>query len=168
MIAQLFKLWRSVHDGTSFNMHASSTPSLKKEKKLGLNSKSYNWKNQDKWLSFMNNNWKSKGRLEVREAERKNLQIKRYLRDETNHNIWTIFESQSKQVKHKKTYRTNKEMWTLTGYSMIIRSDRERQVYDIAYVWNLKRWLQMNLFTKQKQTHRLWKLIYGYWRGKVR
>ena len=28
---------------------------------------------QDKWLRFMNNNWKNKGRLEVREAERKNL-----------------------------------------------------------------------------------------------
>ena len=27
--------------------------------------------------------------------------------------------------------------------------------------------IQMNLFTKQKQTHRLWKQNYGYQRGKV-
>ena len=32
----------------------------------------------------------------------------------------------------------------------------ERQIsYDIAYMWNLKTWVQMNLFTKQ--THRLGK-----------
>ena len=31
------------------------------------------------------------------------------------------------------------------------KSDKERQIsYDIAYMWNLKKKLQMNLFTKQK------------------
>ena len=31
------------------------------------------------------------------------------------------------------------------------KSDRERQVaYDITYLWNLKKMIQMNLFTKQK------------------
>ena len=37
--------------------------------------------------------------------------------------------------------------------------DRERQIsYGIAYMWNLKKKvIQMNLFTKQKQTHRLQK-----------
>ena len=45
------------------------------------------------------------------------------------------------------------------------KSHRERQIsYDITYKWNLKRWY---LFTKQKQTHRLWKQTYGYQRGKV-
>ena len=34
-------------------------------------------------------------------------------------------------------------------------------------VWNLKKMIQMNLFTKQKQTHRLRKQSYGYQRGKV-
>ena len=29
------------------------------------------------------------------------------------------------------------------------KSDRERQIYDITYMWNLKM-IQMNLFTKQK------------------
>ena len=31
------------------------------------------------------------------------------------------------------------------------KSDREKQIsYDIAYMWNLKKMVQMNLFTKQK------------------
>ena len=29
-------------------------------------------------------------------------------------------------------------------------SDKERQIYDITYIWNLKKMIQMNLFTKQK------------------
>ena len=37
------------------------------------------------------------------------------------------------------------------------KPDRERQIsYDITYMWNLKKkMIQMNLFTKQKETHRL-------------
>ena len=36
------------------------------------------------------------------------------------------------------------------------KPDRERQIsYDITYMWNLKKMIQMNLFTKQKQTYRL-------------
>jgi len=42
------------------------------------------------------------------------------------------------------------------------KPDRDRQIsYDIAYTWNLKKWYKnflkmtrMNLYTKQKQTHR--------------
>ena len=35
------------------------------------------------------------------------------------------------------------------------KSDRERQIsHDITYMWNLKKMIQMNLFTKQKQIHR--------------
>ena len=34
-------------------------------------------------------------------------------------------------------------------------------------MWNLKNKIQMNLFTKQKQTYRLRKQTYGYHRGKV-
>ena len=45
--------------------------------------------------------------------------------------------------------------------------DRERQIlYDITYMWNLKK-IQMNLFTKQKHTHRHRKQTYGYQRGKA-
>ena len=41
-------------------------------------------------------------------------------------------------------------------------SNRERQIiYDITYMWNLKI-TQMNLYTKQKQTHRHRKQTYGY------
>ena len=48
------------------------------------------------------------------------------------------------------------------------KSDRERQIsYDITYMWNLKKMVQMNLFTKQKQTHKHGKQAYGYQRGKV-
>ena len=46
-------------------------------------------------------------------------------------------------------------------------SNRERQIiYDITYMWNLKI-TQMNLYTKQKQTHRLRKQTSGNQRGKV-
>ena len=35
------------------------------------------------------------------------------------------------------------------------KSDTERQIYDIAYMQNLKQeGIQVNLFTKQKQSHR--------------
>ena len=34
--------------------------------------------------------------------------------------------------------------------------------------WNLKKMIQMNLFTKQKEIHRLRKKVYGYQRGKGR
>ena len=48
------------------------------------------------------------------------------------------------------------------------KSDRERQIsHDITYMWNLKTRIQMNLFTKEKYTHRLRKQTYGYQRGKV-
>ena len=42
---------------------------------------------------------------------------------------------------------------------------RERPIlYDITYTWNLKI-IQMNLHTKQKETHRHRKQTYGYQRG---
>ena len=47
------------------------------------------------------------------------------------------------------------------------KSDIERQIsYDISYMWNLRKIIQMNLFTKQKKTHRLQKQISGYQIGK--
>ena len=43
------------------------------------------------------------------------------------------------------------------------KSDTERQIYDIAYMRNLKQeGIHVNLFTKQKQSHRCRKQIYGY------
>ena len=49
------------------------------------------------------------------------------------------------------------------------KSDRERQLsYNITYMWNLKkRDSFMNLFTKQRQSHRLGKQNYDYQWGKV-
>ena len=41
----------------------------------------------------------------------------------------------------------------------------EKDKHDISYMWAL-RMIQMNLFTKPKQTHRLRKQIYGYQSGK--
>ena len=50
---------------------------------------------------------------------------------------------------------------------IILSEVRLRQIsYDIIYMWNLKKMIQMNLFTKQKQTHRHRKQTYGYQRGK--
>ena len=37
---------------------------------------------------------------------------------------------------------------------VILSEVRERQIYHITYMWNLKKKLQMNLFTKQKQTQK--------------
>ena len=48
------------------------------------------------------------------------------------------------------------------------KSDRERQIlYDITYMWNLKKNDTNELITEQKQTHRFRKQTYGYQRGKV-
>ena len=41
----------------------------------------------------------------------------------------------------------------------------EKEKYDINYMWNLKKKIQINLFTKLKQTHRHRKQPYGYQRG---
>ena len=50
---------------------------------------------------------------------------------------------------------------------IILSEVSQRQIsYDITYMWNLKKMIQMNLFTKQKQTHRHRKQTYGYQRGK--
>ena len=35
-----------------------------------------------------------------------------------------------------------------------VKSERGRQIYDITYMWNLKKKIQKSLCTKQKQTHR--------------
>ena len=47
-------------------------------------------------------------------------------------------------------------------------SQREKDKYDITYMWNVKKkkMIQINLLTKQKQTHRDRKQTYGYQRGK--
>ena len=52
---------------------------------------------------------------------------------------------------------------------LMVIGRRERVIlYDIAYVQNLKKkMIQMNLFTKQKQTHRLREQTYGYQGGWV-
>ena len=49
------------------------------------------------------------------------------------------------------------------------KSGRERQIpFDITYMWNLKKiMIHINLFTKQKQTHRLTEQTYGYQQGSV-
>ena len=46
-------------------------------------------------------------------------------------------------------------------------SQTEKEKYHmISIMWNLKKMIQMKLFTKQKQTHRHRKQTYGYQRGK--
>ena len=46
-------------------------------------------------------------------------------------------------------------------------SQTEKDKYHITYMRNLKKMIQMNLFTKQKQTHRLREWTYGYEGGRV-
>ena len=48
------------------------------------------------------------------------------------------------------------------------RSKPVKGKYDIIYIWNLKKLINMNLYTKQKQTQRHRKQIYVYQRGKFR
>ena len=51
---------------------------------------------------------------------------------------------------------------------IILSEVSQRQIsYATAYMWNLKKMIQMNLFTKQKQTHRHRKQTCGYQRGKA-
>ena len=58
--------------------------------------------------------------------------------------------------------------WMDLKIIILSKSNRERQIlYDITYTWNLKN-KTINLFTKQKQTHRYRKQTYGYQRGKGR
>ena len=52
----------------------------------------------------------------------------------------------------------------------ILREVREKQIpYEITYICRIfkKKMIQMNLFTKQKETHRLREQIYGYQGVKV-
>ena len=59
---------------------------------------------------------------------------------------------------------------TLMDLEIIMLSEevREEQIsYDITYIWNLKKMTQMNLFTKQKQSHRRKKQTYDHQRGKM-
>ena len=46
------------------------------------------------------------------------------------------------------------------------KSDRERQIYHL-YVESNKKMIQMNLFTRQKQTHSSRNQTYGYQRGNM-
>ena len=53
---------------------------------------------------------------------------------------------------------------TWTDLEIIIPSEvrQMKTSYDIAYVWNLIKLIQNNLFIKQKQTHRYQNQSYGY------
>ena len=77
---------------------------------------------------------------------------------------------------HTKRNTTHKKEWILAicsnrdglggHYAKWNKSDRGRQIlYDMTYMWSLKK-IQMNLFTKPKQTHRHRKQTYGYQRGR--
>ena len=41
-------------------------------------------------------------------------------------------------------------------------SKTDKDIYDITYLGNLKKMTEINLFMKQKQTHRLRRQMYGY------
>ena len=50
----------------------------------------------------------------------------------------------------------------------VSQTEKDNVSHDITYVWNLKKMIQMNLYTKQKWTHRHRKQTYCYQRGKGR
>ena len=75
-------------------------------------------------------------------------------------------------LNHKKEWNNEKllcsNMDGLRDYYTKWGKFKQRQTnHDITYVESNKKMIQMNLFTKQKQTHRLWKQIYHYQRGKM-
>ena len=45
---------------------------------------------------------------------------------------------------------------------IILSEISQKQIYDITYMWTLKKMIQMNLLIKQKQSHRCRKQTYGY------
>ena len=50
---------------------------------------------------------------------------------------------------------------------IILSEVNQRQIsYDIIYMWDIKKIIQMNLFTKQKEVYKHAKHTYGYWRRK--
>ena len=66
--------------------------------------------------------------------------------------LYTNNKISEREIKETRDYHTK-----------LSKSDRKRQVsYAITYMWNIKKKRQMNLFTKQKQTHRHRKQTYGY------
>ena len=52
------------------------------------------------------------------------------------------------------------------GLEIIIPSEESQKEKDKYHMWNLKKMIQVNLFPKQKVTHRHRKQIYGYQREK--
>ena len=94
-----------------------------------------------------------------------------------------------KQPKHLSTNECIKKMWyTMEYYTGITKneimsfaatwmdveiiilskvSQTDKDKYHITYMQNLKKMIQINLFTKQEQTHRHRKQTYSYQRGKV-
>ena len=66
------------------------------------------------------------------------------------------------KVNNKDTSERGLLKWGMVLLSEV-KSKREREIsYDIAYMWNLKKSIQMNLSTKQKQSYRCRKQTYGY------
>ena len=47
---------------------------------------------------------------------------------------------------------------------MLNEVSQTKQIYDITYMWNLIKMIQMKLFRKQKQIHRTRNQTYGYQR----
>ena len=50
--------------------------------------------------------------------------------------------------------------------SEVSQKEKRQISYDITYMWNLKKMIQVNFFTKQKQTHRLQKQTHVYQRDR--
>ena len=54
-------------------------------------------------------------------------------------------------------------------YAKLNKSDRERQIlYDVTYMWHLKKYNKLVNITKQKQTHRSREQASGYQWGEGR
>ena len=57
--------------------------------------------------------------------------------------------------------------WMDLAIIMLREATKKKQINDIAYLWNpKKKRMQINLFTKQKENHRLRKQTCNYQRGK--
>ena len=77
------------------------------------------------------------------------------LTDEWIKKMWYIYTMEYYSTIKKSEIMLFAATWVDLEIIILSESDRKRQIsYDITYMQNLKTVIQMNLFTKEKQTHR--------------
>ena len=78
--------------------------------------------------------------------------------------MWYIHTVECYSAVKKNGTMTFAATWINLEIIILSKPGRERQIWhDNTYRWNLFKMTQMNLFTEQKQTHKLREWAYGFW-----